>query len=122
MSYPKTADEWWALCELHKSELSSLVRVFHPTYGRQFDARITAPAAEVARQSTVSSMPMRELDPTAEFDAGVTNRSFTVPALLSETWFGVPESLDAHSLPGFGTLCDLCSESYLLFPEDEDDA
>jgi len=32
----------------------------------------------------------------------------------------MPESMSIRSEPGFGILCDLCSESYVLFEENEE--
>lgn len=40
-----------------------------------------------------------------------------IVGLLNEVWFGMPESMDSREAPGFGILCDLCSEGYVLEEE-----
>ena len=48
---------------------------------------------------------------------------FVITAASAEAaceWFGMPESTEVRSYPGFGVLCNLCSESYVLYEGDED--
>ena len=40
--------------------------------------------------------------------------------ILEEAWESAPDSPGIHSIPGWHVLCDLCSESYLLYSEDEE--
>ena len=37
--------------------------------------------------------------------------------ILEEVWARAPDKPHIHEWPGWGVLCDLCSESYVLYPE-----
>ncbi len=113
-NYPRTADEWWRLFDYHTANLRNLVAEFHPAYARWARRMpITAADAEAACEKFREEIERETADDPLEcFDQFALQRSPGVVALLNQTWFGVPESADAHSLPGFGVLCDLCSESY----------
>jgi hypothetical protein len=37
--------------------------------------------------------------------------------IFQDTWFNAPDSPHIHSIPGWGILCNLCSESYVLGDE-----
>ncbi len=127
-AYPRTADEWWAFVAAYKGELRALVGEFHPAYRKGWarPMKITAPAAEAVREvfrNAINNSPAFMEggleDPLAAFDQFAAQRSEGLVHLLSETWFGIPESRDAHALPGFGVLCDLCSEAGVLEPEED---
>ena len=82
--------------------------------------KITAPGAEMVCEHAREQFERMTVDDPLEcFDQFVEQRSEGLVALLSQTWFGIPESMDAHALPAFGVLCDLCSESYVLYPEED---
>lgn len=126
MTYPKTAAEWWSLAESHRDNLRRLVLDFHPAarsvpkYWDGKDFPITARNAESACLRVREEIS-REFDGDVgeRFDALLKGREAKLAVLLNETWFGIPESVSAHSIPGFGVLCDLCSEAGVLFAGDE---
>jgi hypothetical protein len=120
--YPKTADEWWMTLDYYKGALRNLIATYHPVYGRWAPpARITAHAAEMMCDTIGENVESHtEEDPLLVFDEMVENRNRKVAHLLSETWFGLPESTEIRQEPGFFTLCDLCSEAYVLYDEDEE--
>lgn len=37
--------------------------------------------------------------------------------LFQTAWSNAPDNKSIHSIPGWGVLCELCSESYVLFDE-----
>lgn len=118
--YPKTAEQWWQLFEAYKTELRDLVCSYHPSYARRTPMMpITAPNAEMACDLVRERIESKTIDNPLEcFDQFYEQKNGNaLVSILNQTWFGVPESRDAHSLPGFGALCDLCSESYVLEPE-----
>lgn len=78
---------------------------------------ITAPNAEIACEKIRKEIEAdaREEEPVASFTRFVDEKKGEdLVALLNEVWFGIPESIGAHSLPGFNALCDLCSESHCI--------
>ena len=121
MSYPTTREEWWEICRGNAEFLRALTRNFHPAYQQRHLMAITAPLAERACE-VVRRRIVRETttDPVEDFDRFLNEENSLMPVLLNRVWFGVPKSADAHRLPGFGILCDLCSESTLLYDEDAD--
>lgn len=124
MSYPKTKDEWWAMLTEEKTKLRDLVVDFHPrsrVYDNAHDMEITAPGAEAicdaVRRHLTKGGP---IDAGAAFDAFLdTKDAENMSGMLSATWFGLPESVEVRSLPGFGLLCDLCSEADVLYEDGE---
>lgn len=48
------------------------------------------------------------------------NRSTKLSTMFQYAWEAAPDNYSIHSIPGWGSLCDLCSESYILFEEDEE--
>ena len=119
--YPKTKDEWWQFVKYYRQPLRDLVAEFHPVYARWGrPMKITAPGAEQVSDHIREEIERETIDdPLKCFDQFVEQRSEGLAHLLGEVWFGIPESRDAHSLPAFGVLCDLCSESYVLEPEQD---
>lgn len=120
MNYPRTAEEWWRSLEEHLDDVRSLIRQFHPTYHRVKNLPITASVAEAVcekvREGVRENYPE---DPMVTFDLALTNKDGAIILqVLNQTWFGIPESRDAHSLPSFHAFCDLCSEGPdLILPE-----
>ena len=47
------------------------------------------------------------------------DRSPTIVHYLCEAWDAAPDSRAIHSIPGWNTLCDLLSEQWALYPEEE---
>lgn len=119
IDYPKTAEEWWLLAAHHKDALLDLVRAYHPYYRRTHQYRITAPNAEGACETIrkeIQKQPQK--DPCARVEESHQDRTDDLYMVLNETWFGMPESTGVRCEQGFGVLCDLCSEGYVLEEEE----
>lgn len=118
----KTPADWWAAFDANKDNLRGLISSFHPVcrndeWADEFP--ISAPGAEAACEQIRKGITSPLL-PQMEFDDAATKRdATTLVKLLNQTWFGVPESYESRSLPGFFVLCDLCSESW-VFNEGEE--
>lgn len=116
---PDNAEEYWETCETFKDELSQMIGDFHPYYQRQHAMKITASAAEetcrVVRESIVAET---ERDPCERFHEMLKSRDPMISSIFNQVWFGMPESEYVRSYPGFGMLCDLCSEDHLIVPEE----
>ena len=121
--YPKTKEEWWFLAKFHKDDLRNLICDFHPIYKRvRRDMRITAPNAETACAMVRQEIVKETIDDPLEcFDQFLDQKSDGLVTILNQTWFGIPESLSCWDLKGFGVLCDLCSESYVLEPQEPEE-
>ncbi len=107
---------WLATARENRDALHSLIRSYHPQLRRvnNPDMEITAPNAEaacqVARrqiQQTTNGM----LWPTVRFDAALERGDHgEAYSILSETWFGVPESEACWSIQGFSQCVDLLDD------------
>lgn len=129
MAYPdyaETMDEWWQIVNENWQSLRSLVACFYPRAENplpDYEMPITAHAPEQARRACVNQIvKTRKMEPVNIKDhietLKVTRSAGDLHRVFDETWFGIPESLGAHDLPGFGKLCDLCSD----FPSEEQEA
>jgi hypothetical protein len=125
IDYPKTKGEWWSLVEREQWSLQDLVAKFHPDYRTPHPEHpVTASRAEMVCEvvrKTIRERPdpaVERIDPVEKFRGCLeTLDGEEMYRLLNETWFGMPESESVRSEPGFGVLCDLCSEAYVLEEE-----
>lgn len=116
IDYPNTKDEWWMLVDANWEALKSLVRMFHPKLQNDTsDYKITAQAAEEVSEAIREEI--RKDPQVFDLEQLKTDRDDSLAGIFSDTWFGAPESSSVHSVPKFGLLCDLCSESYVLGEE-----
>lgn len=115
---PTTKEEWWQLVESNYNDLFYLIGKFHPENYRIHRYNITADKAEKVCENVRNEIRSRnafnDVHPLDRFKKLYDTRNSDLASLLSETWFGMPESSDIRSEPGFFVLCDLCSESYVL--------
>jgi len=114
--YPENAAEWWALLERHKEQLLDSIGSFHPWYETKHNYKITATKAEDLCKEIRESIKDKG-DPRVLFEQYLLNRNTEMVGLLNEVWFGMPESQSVRMAPGFGVLCDLCSEAWVLNDE-----
>jgi len=124
IDYPKTVEEYWLLVDYYADNLQELIAQFHPFYKQaHYDMPITALRAEriceIIREQIAEIEPQD--DPQVRFRKYKKERNPEIVNLLNETWFGVPESSYVHSRNSFYTLCDLCSEGYLVQLDCEED-
>ena len=113
IDYPQTAEEWWALVKFNKGVLLDLISIYHPEYRLGHDHKITAKKAEIVRASITEENQFLP-DPQRRFEQFLKTNNPDMSSLLNEVWWGMPESYESREAKGFGLLCDLCSESYVL--------
>lgn len=82
--YAKTREEWWFLVDKNWGDLHSIIARFAPGNGKG--------AAKVKEDRD----------------------AVTLYNYLNAAWYRAPDKKWIHSIPGWGMLCDLCSD----FPED----
>lgn len=95
-SYPKTKEEYWEIVNEYWPELLQLILTYAPA---TLDELIGDKKAVVATRLKEEQSP----DLCQMFD---------------QAWANAPDSGYIHSLPAWHILCDLCSESYLLYEEE----
>lgn len=109
-----TTAQWLAQAQRHAEILTDLIRAWHPLRRPDVvgDVTITAQAAErmcaEVRREVVSK---GEGDPVKRFMLALAARDAgTASRLLSEAWFGVPESRDCWHIRGFSQAVDLLDD------------
>jgi hypothetical protein len=121
--YPKNAEEWWKLLDDNLDRIENLVKGYHPNGGK-FHGKlheISAAAAEEVRRTIVGQLNPKSVQEVTSFRHLVSGRSRdAVVGILSETWWGMPESHESRGEDAFFILCDLCSEAGRLYGEGED--
>lgn len=120
IDYPKTVNEWWLLFEHNLDKLMAMLP-YHPYYQNKCDHKISATAAEAVCEAVRARIAEENNeDPEILFNRYRESHDGRIGSLLNAIWFGLPESYESRSLDGFGVLCDLCSESYLLYDEENE--
>jgi len=99
--------EWMDKFEKQKHVLRLFVKSWHPG-STEYELAgggglpITAPSAESACGIIRSRIRKEGHNVMKEFDRALENRDYPeLYSLLQSAWFGVPESTDCWSLPGF---------------------
>jgi hypothetical protein len=119
-----TAEKWWSLLDDYKDDLLNLVASFHSAYRHQHWDTITASLAEKVAEAVRGEIYDKQfnefgeqvkLDPQRLFEQYLKSKDCKMADLLNEVWWGMPESMESRGRDGFGVLCDLCSEAYVLF-------
>ena len=101
MTYPKTRDEWWqSLSEHWPNLLSILHRYIGMDDLESIDGKLTVEPRSV------------------EIETMKLNKNPDLIRYLNAAWWNAPDKPWIHNIPGWGILCDLCSEEYLLHDEE----
>jgi len=91
ITYPKTKEEYWLLVDAHWEDLYDILFRF---------------------------LPKSEL---AQADYLRLNMDSEISRLFQHAWENAPDSRSIHSIPSWNILCNLCSESYVLYEDPDDD-
>ena len=109
--------EWFNKFHANGKALRELVAKFHPKSNQRSRADleqaypITAASAEAACETARKQIAEKNIDPLKGFDRAVLLKdNIALSRLLSETWFGMPESVNVRAEPGFYCLCDLLDD------------
>jgi hypothetical protein len=89
-SYPKTKEEYWNIVDQHWENLYDILFMY-------------LPKEEVAKADNLRLAKDRK-----------------IANLFNDAWFAAPDHRSIHSIPSWHVLCDLCSESYVLYEGEED--
>jgi len=118
-----TKAEWLAKVEEKQELLKSLIANYHPRlpHKPRHELEITAPNAEMARQTVVKEMLLSgecQGDPVKRFEVALATEDIgELMSILNRTWFGVPESTSCWNISGFSEAVDLMDDP----PEQEDE-
>jgi hypothetical protein len=105
-----TSAEWLAKARRDADKLRSLINRYHPCTQRKPDPErdralpITAPTVEGAAENVrrdIRAKTKDKGDPSERFDAALAGDLRIIGSVLSDAWFGVPESTSCWSVLGF---------------------
>lgn len=106
-------ENWWKIVDRNWEDLKSLIETFK-TVNNIPAMQITAERAESIRQCVAK-------DVEEDYETLKVNRDVKLSEVFEKIYWNVPESTLCWNYPGFGVLCDLCSESYILYTEKENE-
>ena len=86
---PRNREEYFSLAEQYRDELFNIIAGFS---GR---------------------------DNAEEFTLFLNERSNSIASIFHQAWADAPDKPWIHSIPGWHVLCDLCSEDYVLYEDEE---
>lgn len=130
MDYPKTKDEWWQSINNNWENLKNLILNYYPNqkdfpkegWPLNTDGKLASPqvACNVVIKSLRKEKPVWHDKGSFEqyLDELKKDQNPELDKILQASWFGMPESSDVRSLPCFFEFCDLCSESHVLYTEE----
>jgi len=97
---PTTRDEWWTLLNANWLELQNILYRFCPM-SEQVDC-YNNPISATMEQTVQRLKDVRDPD---------------IARYLNLAWGLAPDDISIHSIPSWHTLCNLCSEEYVLYDE-----
>jgi hypothetical protein len=100
-SYPANKQEWWATVDEYWAELFEIINRYAPSH---IDFPDEFPAG-LPIDTGVCVTKLKQ-----EQNSELAN-------ILERTWGSAPDEGSIHLNPAWDVLCDLCSESYVLFEE-----
>lgn len=98
---PTNAEEYWAVAAQFERELIEILTMYMSDRARSFQDQIYGKSVD---------MVIHDL---------IRNKDERFVGILDFAWAALPDSGEIHLLPGWNVLCDLCSESHLVLPEQE---
>jgi hypothetical protein len=116
-----TIQNWMERVRSNEEVLTDFISAWHPSKRTQSNMVITAPRTEACCETVRNDIRTKQQDlaePEVRFKQAITDNNVDVIlGLLSDAWFGVPESKDCWTIPGFAVACDLMDDP----PEIEDE-
>lgn len=97
MDYPKTKQEWWETLEAHWDNIWDILSMFLPLSKK-------VNCHDIQTETTMAQ----------NVEIARKERSPDMVHYLNAAWWKAPDNPSIHSIPSWGVLCDLCSESYLI--------
>lgn len=100
MNSPTNKEEWWQLLEENWEAILDIFYQFLPMHECcNYNNNITV----ITLSRTIDRLKQ--------------DRNPDIARYLNRAWGAAPDNISIHSIPGWGKLCDLCSEEYCLYDE-----
>lgn len=115
-----TKQEWLNTARTNQEVLKDFISTWHPNYDKpKPEMTITAPRAEEASKIVRAAIRNRSnlIEPVIRFDLALLQSDIMgIHNILSEAWFGVPESGSCWEISGFPEAVALLED----LPEEEE--
>ena len=95
-TYPTTKEEYWAIVDKYWSYLLDIILRFGP-------------------ESVIQNGEVKKLAIAATYLKEI--HSSKLAEYFQKSWAAAPDTGHIHAIPAWHILCDLCSESHVLFKE-----
>lgn len=79
-------NDWYSIFNIHKSNLRTIVSTYNRSELNKFD----------------------------NLSVDKFQNGLELISILNTAWFNAPDNNAIHSIPSWGTLCNLCSESWVF--------
>lgn len=117
--YPRTCEEWWANVHEYKEDLLESIKIGlddRPQMKRILPGTDELPEIKLCAEFPRTNEPQTMVE---KFLLGIMNHDHgCVLSILNDVWSAAPDDRSIHSRPAWDVLCDLLSESGVLY-EDE---
>ena len=101
----ETKDDWWTLLETSWSNILDMAVQVGAPLGQNIDLD--------GKDMPISLLKQME-------DAKTAKNWEVLSIFFNKVWWMLPDESSIHSIPGFHSLCDLCSETW-VFQEEVDE-
>ena len=102
LPYPKTKEEWWYNVDEAWNHLLAIMECYLDLDSHKGDG---LHPQDLTLRDHIKNLKHKK-DPE-------------LVRWFSRAWLNAPDSPDIHYIPHWGTLCDLCSEEWVLDPEED---
>lgn len=107
--YPETKEEWWNNVNHYWTNLRKILQHFLPVEQK----------LRYAEETTDSGLSPSDKTLMEEIEFARKYRDRDLARYLSMAWHSAPDTPNLHRIPSWGVLCDLLSEEYVLYEEEE---
>jgi len=112
LPYPKTEDEWWSNVDEAWDSLLNILNTYLDLWSKKDGWDDDGNPIEVHCPTDPPITLGRHIKKLRE------NRDPELVRWFNRAWLNAPDNPEIHSIPHWGTLCDLCSEEWVLHPEE----
>lgn len=104
---PTTKAEWWSLVNEHWDNLWEIFLMFVPNHDFDWGSDVFVESKEPDVLTKIQR-------------AKEARDGHALARHLNAAWATAPDDRSIHSIPSWGVLCDLCSEEYVLYQDEEE--
>jgi len=115
--YPKTKEEWWSNVNEAWPDLLNIMERYFDLQSRNHDWEDVYDCNGNLFKTLCPTEPPPTLQQHIEELRETKNPKLV--RWFNITWLNSPDNSSIWDLPHWETLCDLCSEEYVLYPEED---